>query len=64
MRLSGAIVTRIEEELARLERNGESPSRWCPRSRGDRHRAIEDFVEALVGMGVVKQEERKCVGQS
>ena len=55
MKLSGATVTRIEEELVRLYNN--STISWktkkgktvtVRRSWGERHRAIEDFIQVLV----------------
>lgn len=42
MKLKGYQVTRIEEELVRLQSNRRR------HSHGDSHRAIEDFVSALV----------------
>jgi len=51
LKLSGAQVTRINEELVRLDRNArlaDDRGYSFSVSLGDRHRAIEDFVDILM----------------
>lgn len=46
--LSGATITRIEEESKRLDGKRRRP--YCQDSIGDDHRAIEDFIETVLPM--------------
>jgi hypothetical protein len=67
MKLSGATVTRIEEELARLTRNSPGASRKERKGRswGERHRAIEEFIRVLVEEikvhDAIHERAAKCV---